>query len=73
MGCRANGYVCKNYDKLKRIEGDNFTVSIILCSETDEDIAGHSVLKMPKNMKMFNKIFKELYDEFIDKYIRFKP
>lgn len=32
------------YDELKRTEGDNPTIGIILCSETDEDIARYSVL-----------------------------
>ena len=32
------------YDELKRSEGDNPTLGIILCSETDEDIARYSVL-----------------------------
>jgi len=32
------------YDDLKRSEGDNPTIGIILCSETDEDIARYSVL-----------------------------
>lgn len=32
------------YDELKRGEGDNPTLGIVLCSETDEDIAKYSVL-----------------------------
>lgn len=32
------------YDKLKRSEGDNPTIRIVLCSDTDEDIARYSVL-----------------------------
>ena len=32
------------YDELKRSEGDNPTIGIVLCSETDEDIARYSVL-----------------------------
>ncbi len=32
------------YDELKRTEGDNPTIGIILCEETDEDIARYSVL-----------------------------
>lgn len=32
------------YDKLKRSEGDNPTIGIILCSETSEDMALYSVL-----------------------------
>ena len=33
------------YDELKRTEGDNPTIGIILCSDTDDDIARFSVLK----------------------------
>lgn len=32
------------YDELKRGEGDNPTIGIVLCSDTDEDIAKYSVL-----------------------------
>ena len=32
------------YDELKRSEGDNPTIGIVLCSDTDEDIARYSVL-----------------------------
>ena len=32
------------YDELKRTTGDNPTLGIILCSETNEDIARYSVL-----------------------------
>lgn len=32
------------YDELKRGEGDNPTLGIILCSDTDEDIARYSIL-----------------------------
>lgn len=32
------------YDDLKRTLGDNPTIGILLCSETDEDIARYSVL-----------------------------
>ncbi|WP_073238234.1 YhcG family protein [Fibrobacter sp. UWH9] len=32
------------YDELKRTEGDNSTIGIVLCSETDETIAKYSVL-----------------------------
>ena len=33
------------YDKLKKTPDDNTTIGIVLCSETDEDIARYSVLK----------------------------
>lgn len=32
------------YDELKRSEGDNPTIGIVLCSETDADIAKYSIL-----------------------------
>ena len=32
------------YDEMKRNEGDNPTLGIILCSDTDEDIARYSIL-----------------------------
>ena len=32
------------YDSLKRTEGDNPTIGLILCSETSEDMARYSVL-----------------------------
>lgn len=32
------------YDELKRTDGDNPTLGIILCSDTDEDIARYSIL-----------------------------
>lgn len=33
------------YDELKRTEGDNPTIGLVLCSETDADIARYSILK----------------------------
>ena len=33
------------YDELKKSEDDNPTIGIILCSDTDEDIARYSILK----------------------------
>ena len=32
------------YDELKRSEGDNPTIGIVLCSDTDEDVAKYSIL-----------------------------
>lgn len=32
------------YDQLKRGEGDNPTLGIVLCSDTDSDIAKYSIL-----------------------------
>ena len=44
------------YDELKRGEGDNPTIGIILCSETDEDIARYSVLH--DNEQLFASKYK---------------
>ena len=33
------------YDELKKTADDNPTIGIILCSDTDEDIARYSMLK----------------------------
>ncbi|MCQ2348118.1 MAG: PDDEXK nuclease domain-containing protein [Paludibacteraceae bacterium] len=33
------------YDEIKRTEGDNPTIGIVLCSETSKDIARYSILK----------------------------
>ena len=35
----------KMYDELKKAPDDNPTIGIVLCSQTDEDIAKYSVLK----------------------------
>ena len=44
------------YDELKRGEGDNPTIGIILCSDTDEDIARYSV--MHGNEQLFASKYK---------------
>lgn len=44
------------YDELKCTEGDNPTIGIILCSETDEDIARYSVLQ--GNEQLFASKYK---------------
>jgi hypothetical protein len=33
------------YDELKQNEGDNPTIGLLLCSETDKDISRYSILK----------------------------
>lgn len=33
------------FDEMKRNEGDNPTIGIVLCSDTDEDIAKYSVMR----------------------------
>ena len=44
------------YDELKRTESDNPTIGIILCLETDEDIARYSILK--GNEQLFASKYK---------------
>lgn len=44
------------YDELKRGEGDNPTIGIVLCSETDADIASYSILK--GNEQLFASKYK---------------
>lgn len=44
------------YDELKRSNGDNPTIGIVLCSETDEDIARYSV--MHGNEQLFASKYK---------------
>ena len=58
----------KMYDELRRGKDDNPTIGIVLCSETDENIARYSVLK--GNEQLFATKYKlvlptplELQDE----------
>ena len=44
------------YDDLKRSEGDNPTIGIVLCSDTDDDIARYSV--MHGNEQLFASKYK---------------
>ena len=44
------------YDELKRSEGDNPTIGIVLCSDTDEDIARYSILQ--GNEQLFASKYK---------------
>lgn len=44
------------YDEMKRSEGDNPTIGIVLCSDTDEDIARYSV--MHGNEQLFASKYK---------------
>lgn len=44
------------YDELKKSEEDNPTIGILLCSETDEDIAKYSILK--GNEQLFASKYK---------------
>ena len=38
------------YDELKRTDGDNPTIGLILCSKTSEDMAKYSILKENKQL-----------------------
>ena len=44
------------YEELKRSEGDNPTIGIVLCSDTDDDIARYSV--MHGNEQLFASKYK---------------
>jgi predicted nuclease of restriction endonuclease-like (RecB) superfamily len=44
------------YDKLKRAENDNPTIGIVLCSETDSDVARYSILS--KSDQLFASKYK---------------
>ena len=44
------------YDEMKRNKDDNPTLGIVLCSETDEDIARYSILK--GNEQLFASKYK---------------
>ena len=63
------------YDELKRTEGDNPTIGILLCSETSQDIARFSILHdskqlfaskyltyLPTEQQLKEEIEKQLYD-----------
>ena len=61
------------YDELKKAPDDNPTIGIVLCSETDEDIARYSVLKGNEQLfaskyKLYlpseEELLKELNQEF---------
>ena len=44
------------YDELKRNKDDNPTIGIVLCADTDEDIAKYSILK--ENEQLFTTKYK---------------
>lgn len=65
------------YDELKRNEGDNPTIGIVLCSETDVDIARYSVLKGNEQLfatkyKLFLPNEEELHTEIERQKLIFK-
>ncbi len=56
------------FDELKRGEGDNPTIGIVLCSETDVDIARYSILKGNEQLfatkyQLYLPTVKQLQDE----------
>lgn len=44
------------YEELKRSEGDNPTIGIVLCSDTDEDIAKYFLFFMVMNSFLHQNI-----------------
>lgn len=65
------------YDELKRNEGDNPTIGIVLCFETDADIARYSVLKGSEQLfatkyKLFLPTEEELRTEIERQKLIFK-
>ncbi len=44
------------FDKLKKLNDDNSTIGIVLCTDTDEDIAKYSILN--DNNKLFASKYK---------------
>ncbi len=65
------------YDELKRVDGDNPTLGIVLCSETDSDIARYSILKGNEHLfaskyKLFMPTEEELRAEIEREKINLK-
>lgn len=65
------------YDELKRVDGDNPTIGIVLCSETDSDIARYSILKGNEHLfaskyKLFMPTEEELRAEIEREKINLK-
>lgn len=65
------------YDELKRVDGDNPTIGIVLCSETDSDIARYSILKGNEHLfatkyKLFMPTEEELRAEIERERINLK-
>ena len=55
-GCELHRLSYMTDDELKRSEGDNPTIGIVLCSDTDDDIARYSV--MHGNEQLFASKYK---------------
>lgn len=69
------------FDELKRTDGDNPTIGILLCSDTDEDIARYSILHDSKQLfatkyKLYLPTQEELKAEIeaqkVQFYLQFK-
>ena len=51
------------YDELKRSEGDNPTIGIVLCSDTDDDIARYSVMHGNEQLFVWHKLYLPTEEE----------
>ena len=64
------------FDELKRREGDNPTIGILLCSDTDDDIAHYSIMHGSEQLfatkyKLYLPTEEELKAEIETQKIRF--
>lgn len=64
------------YDEMKRSEGDNPTIGIVLCSDTNEDITRYSVVHRSKELsaseyKLYLPTEEELQVEIETKKVMF--
>ena len=64
------------FDELKRREGDNSTIGILLCSDTDDDIAHYSIMHGSEQLfatkyKLYLPTEEELKAEIEIQKIRF--
>jgi hypothetical protein len=53
------------YDELKRNEGDNPSIGILLCADTDADIARYSILKGNRVLPSFRPISAQFVNQSI--------
>lgn len=66
------------YDEMKRSEGDNPTIGIVLCSDTNEDITRYSVVHRSEQLsaseyKLYLPTEEELQAEIETKKVMFYP
>lgn len=64
------------YDEMKRSEGDNPTIGIVLCSDTNEDITRYSVVHRSEQLsaseyKLYLPMEEELQAEIETKKVMF--